>query len=398
MPTNFAKTKSLFNLPEQIIYLDGNSLGPLPKAASTYVKNMMEKKWGKLLISGWNKDGWMDQPKKVGNRIAKLVGAENDHIIVGDTLSIKIYQALDSALKLNKNKKIILTDSGNFPSDIYIADGLIKSLNLGHELRIVEPEQIADSLTDEIAVLLLTEVDYRTGRKHDMNTLTSRAHELGILTVWDLAHSAGAINVQLENCNVDFAAGCTYKYLNGGPGSPAFLYVSPRHINTIEPILKGWMGHASPFNFEEKFIAARGIDRMRIGTPPVIATVSLEAALDIFDKTNMPDIHQKSIELTEVFINEIEKKCPMLKLASPRDANLRGSHVSYHFENGYAVIQALIERGVIGDFRAPDIIRFGFTPLFIDKDDVLKAVKILDGIMKNSCWDKPEFKKKQFVT
>jgi len=351
-----------------------------------------------MVITGWNRAGWMEQPTRVGARIARLIGAEAGHVVMGDTLSIKVYQALASALELNPTRKIILSDSGNFPSDLYMAEGLIKSLNAGHELRVVAPEDIEANITDEIAVTLITEVDYRTGRMHDMKALTAKAHAHGVITVWDLAHTAGATPVDLSGAKADFAVGCTYKYLNGGPGAPAFIYVAPRHADVVRPALSGWLGHAAPFAFDQSYTAGSGIERMRVGTPPVLALAALETALDIWDMTTMADIRAASIDLTNLFIAEVEATCPMLSLASPRDSALRGSQVSFAFENGYAAMQALIARGVIGDFRAPDIMRFGFTPLYIDAADVKAAAAIIADVMTNKLWDKPEYHARARVT
>lgn len=396
--TDFAATKAMFDLPEGVIYLDGNSLGPLPSAAKDRVANMMTEEWGKMLITGWNKAGWMQKSTAVGNRIARLIGAEEDHVIMGDTLSIKVYQAVASALEMNPSRKVVLSDNGNFPSDLYIVQGLLKSLGAEYELRVVDPEAVAENITDDVAVLMLTEVDYRTGRKHDMKTLTAKAHEAGALTVWDLAHSAGALPVDLAGCKADFAVGCTYKYLNSGPGGPAFIYVAPRHAEVARPALSGWLGHEAPFAFELDYRPGRGIERMRVGTPPVIQLTSLEAAMDIWDQVDMQDLRAKSIELCDLFIAEVEAACPELELASPRDGNQRGSQVSFRFREGYAAMQALIERGVIGDFRAPDIMRFGFTPLYIDADDVRAAVAIVKDVMTNDLWDNDAYKQRAAVT
>ena len=398
MHLDFKYTKSLFSLPDNIIYLDGNSLGPPTKATAKSVETFIKQKWAKLLIRGWNSDEWINKPKHVGNRIARLIGAQKDSVIVGDTLSIKTFQALFSALNLQQKRKIILSDKSNFPSDLYIAKGLIKTLRSDCKLHLVETEEVLGTLTDDIAVLFLTEVDYRTGRKHDMKKLTRRAKELGIVTVWDLAHSTGVLPVKLKEWEVDFAVGCTYKYLNGGPGSPAFLYVAPKNIKTTDNIIKGWLGHSSPFSFNDEYFPAKGIERMQIGTPPVIAIKSLEASLDILDTIDVRCIREQSIKLTELFISETMKNCPMLELASPRDPEERGAHVAFHFEHGYAVIQCLIENGVIGDFRMPNLMRFGINPLFIDGNDVLTASKILTDIMENKKWDKAYFKSKSFVT
>lgn len=396
--TDFAATKAMFQLPDGMIYLDGNSLGPLPRKAADRVAAMITDEWGQMLITGWNKAGWMEQPSRVGDRIGELIGAEPGHVVMGDTLSIKVYQALAAALELRPDRRVILTDNGNFPSDIYMAQGLIASLARGHELLIVDPEDVADHITDKVAVTLLTEVDYRTGRKHDMQDLTARAHAAGALTIWDLAHSAGALPVDLAGCGADFAVGCTYKYINGGPGAPAFIYVAPRHSSTARPALAGWLGHEAPFAFDTTYRPGQGIERMRVGTPPVLALAALEAALDIWDMTTMQDVRAASIALGEQFIAGIEAACPMLTLASPRDAAQRGSQISFRFDNGYAAIQALIARGVVGDFRAPDVMRFGFTPLFIDAADVDRAVAIIGDVMTNRLWDQPDYHARARVT
>ncbi|WP_108859477.1 kynureninase [Ruegeria sp. Alg231-54] len=396
--TDFAATKAMFNLPQGVVYLDGNSLGPLPRAARDRVSDMMVQEWGQMLITGWNKAGWMAMPTGLGDRIGRLIGAEPGSIVTGDTLSIKVYQAVASALELCPDRKVVLSDSGNFPSDLYMVDGLLRSLGPEYELRVVAPEDVADNVTEDVAVLMLTEVDYRSGRIHDMKALTELAHAHGTVTVWDLAHSAGAIPVDLATCNADFAVGCTYKYLNGGPGAPAFIYVAPRLTEQVRPALSGWLGHESPFAFDLDYRAGNGIERMRVGTPPILQMVALSAAMDIWDMADMQDVRTKSIELTELFIKRVEAACPDLQLASPRNPAQRGSQVSFRFADGYAAMQALIAHGVIGDFRAPDIMRFGFTPLYIDEQDVENAVGILADIMQNRLWDAPEFKVRQSVT
>lgn len=397
--TDFAATKALFALPEGVIYLDGNSLGPLPKSAPARMEQVMRDEWGQMLITGWNKAGWMEQPRRIGDRIARLIGAEPGSVVMGDTLSIKVYQALASALDLAQpGRKVILSDSGNFPSDLYMAEGLIRSLDRGYELRVVAPEDVSANLTDEVAVMMITEVDYRTGRLHDMQALTAQAHDHGIITVWDLAHTAGATQVELAACKADFAVGCTYKYLNGGPGAPAFIYVAPRHADTARPALSGWLGHDAPFAFEQSYRPGPGIERMRVGTPPVLALAALESALDIWDMTDMATIRARSQTLTTLFIAEVERRCPQLTLATPRDPDQRGSQVSFRFAEGYAAMQALIARGVIGDFRAPDIMRFGFTPLYVDEEDVIAAAQIIEDVMTNELWDHPAYKTRAAVT
>ncbi|MGI9370195.1 MAG: kynureninase [Ruegeria sp.] len=396
--TDFAATKAMFDLPQNTLYLDGNSLGPLPTAAKSRLKSMLVDEWGELLITGWNKAGWMGMPTGLGDRIGKLIGAEPGSIVVGDTLSIKVYQAVASALELNPDRRVVLSDNGNFPSDLYMADGLLRSLGPDYELQVVDPENVADHISEDVAVLMLTEVDYRTGRMHDMKALTELAHANGVVTVWDLAHSAGAIPVDLTGCNADFAVGCTYKYLNGGPGAPAFIYVAPRLSDKVRPALSGWLGHEAPFAFDLDYRPGSGIERMRVGTPPVIQMAALESAMDVWDMADIADVRARSIDLTELFVKLVEASCPELTLASPRDPQKRGSQVSFLFAEGYAVMQALIARGVIGDFRAPDTMRFGFTPLYIDETDVTKAAEILSDIMRNATWDKPEYKVRQKVT
>lgn len=395
---DFSETKNCFSLPEGIIYLDGNSLGPLPKAALACATRTLNDEWGELLITGWNKAGWMAKPTDQGNRIAKLIGAPDGCVVLGDTLSIKVYQAVASALELRPDRKKILSDTGNFPTDLYMVDGLIKSLKQGHTLECVAPEDVFDALDESIAVLMLTQVDYRTGRLHDMAALTKKAHEMGIITVWDLAHSAGAIPVDVLGSDVDFAIGCTYKYLNGGPGAPAFIYVAPKHLDTIAPALSGWLGHESPFAFDLDYRPGGGIERMRVGTPPIIQIATLEAALDVWDSADIHEVRAKSIELSQLFIELVEASCPELTLASPRDPNQRGSQVSFSFEHGYAAMQAVIAQGLIGDFRAPDIMRFGFTPLYIDENDVRDAAKIIENTMKNRLWDNPVYQTRSKVT
>ncbi len=398
MTTDFAATKALFHLPQGVTYLDGNSLGPLPCAAAARVARTVTQEWGAMLITGWTKAGWMDQPSRVGDRIARLIGAEAGHVVMGDTLSIKVFQALAAGLDLNPSRRIILSDSGNFPSDLYMAQGLCQSLGQGYRLKVVAPDDVLDAIDETVAVTMTTEVDYRSGRKHDMAVITARAHEKDALTIWDLAHSAGALPVNLTACHADFAVGCTYKYLNSGPGGPAFIYVAPRHADKVKPALSGWLGHDAPFAFDPDYRPGAGIERMRVGTPPVLQLAALEAALDIWDRVDMADLRAASLRLTDQFIAGVEAACPTLTLATPRDHAMRGSQVSFRHPEGYAIMQALIARGVIGDFRAPDIIRFGFTPLFIDAADVAKAVSVLAEIMAKNLWDTPDYKTRKKVT
>ena len=396
--SDFLKTKSQFYIPEGIIYLDGNSLGPLTKKAQDRIQHTLNNEWGEMLITGWNKAGWMDQPNKVGDRIARLIGAAPKTVTVGDTLSIKVFQALASAINFQKNRKVLLTDASNFPSDIYAAQGLINMLKADHELKIVNTDNLVENINENVAAIFFTEVDYRTGRRYDAKKIIKTAKQNGALVILDLAHSAGAIDTNLTELDVDFAVGCTYKYLNGGPGSPAFIYVNPNLINSLEPCLSGWLGHENPFDFSLQYNPASGIDRMRVGTPPVIALAALEASLDIWETVDIKDVRETSIQLTDQFIKGVEQKCPMLQLITPRIPENRGSQVSFSFKHGYAVMQACIERGVIGDFRAPDVMRFGFTPLFVDSQDVERASEILAEIMSKDLWNDPKFQKRNKVT
>lgn len=396
--TDFHKSRARFRIPDGVIYLDGNSLGPLPIGVEERVARTLADEWGGQLIRGWNSAGWMVQPRKIGDRIARLVGAPEGSVVVGDTLSIKVYQALAAALAMRPDRRVILSDSGNFPTDLYMAEGLIETLGRGHVLKVVAPEEVEGAIGEDVAVLMLTQVDYRTGRLHDMAALTAKAHAAGVVTVWDLAHSAGALPVDLAGAGADFAVGCTYKYLNGGPGAPAFIYVAPIHAETARPALSGWMGHEAPFAFDPSYRPGAGVERMRVGTPPVIALAALDAALDVWDDVDMADVRRASVALCDLFIELVEAQCPTLELASPREGDRRGSQVSFRHPQGYAIMQALIDRGVIGDFRAPDVLRFGFTPLYIGEAEVRGAVAILKQVMDGGLWDRPEYHRKAIVT
>jgi kynureninase len=395
---NHVLRKEHFILPDGVIYLDGNSLGPMPKTVPERLDNMMQDEWAQMLIRGWNKAGWMAQPSNVGDAVGRLIGAPAGTVVMGDTLSVKVYQALAAALKMRPDRKVILSDTGNFPSDLYMAEGLIALLGQGYDLRTVAPEEVAGAITEDVAVVMLTEVDYRTGRKHDMAAITEQTHAAGAVSLWDLAHSAGALPVDLAACGCEFAVGCTYKYLNGGPGAPAFIYVREDLADSAEPALSGWLGHRRPFDFDLGYRPAGGIERMRVGTPPVLQMAALEEAMKVWDGIDMADVRAASIALQEQFIAEVEAMAPQLTLASPRDPSQRGSQVSFHFEEGYAAMQALIDRGVIGDFRAPDIMRFGFTPLYLDSGDISAAVAVISDVMQNNLWDNDAYKVRSLVT
>lgn len=394
----FVRTRDAFDLPEGIIYLDGNSLGPLPRAARDRLRHEIDDNWGRQLIRAWNSAGWMDLPGRVGDKIARLIGAAPGTVMVTDSTSVNLFKALTAALTLAGERRVILSDTGNFPTDLYIAEGVARTIGKGHRLRLVAPAEVESALDATVAVLMLTEVDYATGRRHDLARLTALAQAQGVLTIWDLAHSAGAFPVGLAAAGADFAIGCGYKYLNGGPGAPAFIYVAPRNLAAVDPALSGWMGHDAPFAFELGYRPSASIERLRTGTPPVLSLAALDAAMEVWAGIDMQAVRQRSIELSERFIAEVEASCPMLRLASPRDPGQRGSQVSFRFEEGYAAMQALIARGVIGDFRAPDIMRFGFTPLYLRPADVTAAARHVAEVMASEDWRRPEFQRRNKVT
>ncbi len=390
--------KDKFDLPAGVIYLDGNSLGPLPKGALARAETVITEQWGQQLIRAWNSAGWMDLPVKVGDRLAPLIGAPKGSVATGDTLSIKVYQALAAALKMRPERKVILSDSGNFPSDLYMAQGLIETIGGDLSLKTPAPEAVLDAIDETVAVVMLTHVDYRTGRLHDMHAITKAAHRAGAVMVWDLAHSAGAMALDLAGCGAEFAVGCTYKYLNGGPGAPAFIYARPDLIQAVEPALAGWMGHDAPFAMDPDYRPARDAERLRVGTPPIVQLSILDAALDVWEGVDMQALRAASMRLSDLFIAEVERRCPALILASPRDANQRGSQVSFAFEHGYAAVQALIDLGVIGDFRAPNIMRFGFTPLFLDDDDIRQAAALIERVTRDELWRDAKYQTRSRVT
>jgi len=391
-------TRALFDLPENLIYLDGNSLGPLPHAAKTRMAQAVQGEWGGMLIGGWNTAGWMDQPARLGDKIAALIGAPKDSVVVGETLSIRIFQCLAAALRLRPDRRVILSDTGNFPSDLYVAQGLIDTLGQGHELRCVAPGDIAEALDTDVAALMLTEVDYRTGRRHDMAALTRRAQQMGAVVIWDLAHSAGAVPVELTASGAEFAAGCTYKYLNGGPGAPAFLYARPDIAQQAHVALAGWLGHAAPFEFLPDYRPGAGTTRFRIGTPPVLQMAALEAALEVFERRDLRALHARACALADRLSEGFTRICPRLRRQTPQALSERGSQISFTHPDGYAMVQALIDQGVVGDFRAPDILRFGIAPLYNTPDDIENAIAAFARVIENDLWRDPAFAKRKAVT
>lgn len=392
--------RAAFSIPEGMIYLDGNSLGVLPVNVPQRVADVATKQWGETLIKSWNEHGWFHLPQKIGDRIARLIGAPAGSVIAGDTISVNLFKLLGAAAKLNPKRRVILSDNGNFPSDLYVAQGFRDLMDDGYVLKVVDPEQVIDAIDETVAFTMITEVDYRSARLHDMKAVTKRAHDKGALTIWDLAHSAGATPVQLAACDADFALGCTYKYLNGGPGAPAFLYVKPELQDKVQPPLAGWWGHAAPFAFDLDYRPHPGIIRNQCGTQPMLSMAALDAALDVWDDVDMTVLRTKSLALCKTFIDLVEHRLGAhgVKVAGPRDMNERGSHVSIHHSQGYAVMQALIAANVVGDFRAPDMMRFGFTPLYTSFAEVWDAVDILARILDRQEWNQPQFLAKKAVT
>ena len=395
-----ARFRDRFALPKGVIYLDGNSLGALPKSTPGRLAATIAEEWGEGLITSWNAAGWVAAPQRIGDKIARLIGAGDGEVIACDSTSINVFKLLTAALSLQLGRTTILSESGNFPTDVYMMQGL-ETLTGGRVgAKLVAPEAIDDAIDDDVAVLLLTQVHYKTGRMRDLAATTARAHVAGALVVWDLSHSAGAVPVDLTAANADFAVGCGYKYLNGGPGAPAWLYVARRHQNRVTPALSGWFGHAAPFDFVDEYRPAAGITRFLCGTPPVIGLTALECGVDLLLEADMAAVRAKSLALAERFAARMQPLCGRhgFTLVSPADPGQRGSQIAYAHPEGYAIMQALIARGVIGDFRAPDILRFGLTPLYLRFGDVDRAVAILAEIMDADAWDRPEYKVRAAVT
>lgn len=394
-PLAFARER--FRLPEDIIYLDGNSLGPLPAATPLAVKRTMEQQWGKDLIASWNKHGWIDWPTNVAAKLAPLMGAEPNELLIADSTSVCLFKLVSAAAGARPERRTILTQKANFPTDTYVAQGVADMLGL--ELKAVAADKVLKAINRDTAVVTLTHVDYRSAGIHDMRAINDAAHAADALTVWDLSHTAGALEVDLNAAGCDLAVGCGYKYLNGGPGAPAFIFVASRLQDALRPPLQGWMGHAEPFAFDEAYRPAEGMARFLTGTPSILALAALFVGLSTFDGIAMSDLQAKSRKLSQLFIDEVEARCGSeVTLASPRDAASRGSHVVFAHPNGYAVMQALIARRVIGDFRAPDLMRFGFAPLYNSFAEIVAAAQTLADILATREWDQPRFHQRAKVT
>jgi kynureninase len=394
-----ASLRDGFVLPEGLVYLDGNSLGALPRGAAGRLRDVVEREWGEGLVRSWNVHGWIDLPSRVAALLAPLVGAGADEVAVADSTSVNVFKLLAGALRLRPGRRVILSEEENFPTDLYVAQGLARLLG-DAELRLVPRETLGEALRDDVAVLMLTHVDFRTGALHDMAGLTRSAHEAGALVLWDLAHSAGALPVDLDGCDADLAVGCGYKYLNGGPGAPAFAFVARRLQDAFENPLAGWMGHADPFAFGTRYAPAPGVSRLLCGTPPILSLAALECGALTIARAGVDRLRRKSVALTELFIRLVEQECAGvgLTLASPREAARRGSQVSLRHPGGFGIVQALIARGVIGDFRTPDILRFGFAPAYVRFADAWDAVAALRAVMEGREWERPEHRARGRVT
>lgn len=395
-----AAFRSRFTLPDGVIYLDGNSLGVLPAATPARLAQVIREEWGSGLVRSWNSAGWIDQPQRLGDQLAPLIGAAPGTTRVCDSTSVNLFKLLAAALALQPGRRVIVSEADNFPTDLYIAEGLASLLGQQHELRLVATEDLEVALDEDVAVLMLSHVNYRTGRLHDMAAITAVAHAQGVLVLWDLAHSAGALPVDLTAARADFAVGCGYKYLNGGPGAPAFLYVASKHQSRLIAPLSGWFGHAQPFAFERGYRPAPGVDRLLVGTPPVLSMAALEVGIQLMAEADLHEVRRKSLLMSALFAARVERELGDfgLRLVSPREDAQRGSQVCFAHLDAWPLMQALIARGVIGDFRAPDILRFGFTPLYLRYVDVWDAVTVLAEILRSRSWDAPQFHQQHKVT
>ncbi len=397
-----SRYREQFYLPKNTIYFDGNSLGPVPTKTIENLNKTINDEWGRDLINSWNKADWINLPQRLGDKIAPLLGAKSGEVIVVDSTSVNLFKVLTSALRLNDKRKKIISESTNFPSDLYILEGVNAMSNNQYECLLIEDDDIdiEKYIDSSVAVVMLSHINYKTGRISDMKTITDYAHKKGALVVWDLSHSVGVIPMDLHNIGVDFAVGCTYKHLNGGPGAPGFLYVNSDLIEIVSQPLSGWLGHSDPFAFDRKYFPANTINKYICGTPSILSYKAVESGLDVFDGISMDQVREKSIQLSELFIELIQQECGDFgfELFSPTEANLRGSQISFKHENAYPIMQSLISRGVIGDYREPNILRFGISPLYMRFEDIWEAIMNLKTIMESREWDSDRFKKRNYVT
>jgi len=393
-----APMREKFCLEKGLIYLDGNSLGVLPKATASHISQVITQQWGEGLIRSWNTHQWMEKPTKLGDKVAQLIGSKKAQVLVCDTTSVNIFKLAAAAVKMRPGRSKLITEIGNFATDLYLLQGLAKLLGNQVEVIALPREQVLSAIDEDTALVLLTHVHFKTGAMWDMASVTQMTQKKGALVMWDLSHSVGAMPINLDEINVDLAVGCTYKYLNGGPGSPAFLYVAAQHQDLFEQPLTGWLGHAKPFDFEDDYQGAAGIQQAMCGTPPVLANAALEVALNLMLSVDMHLVRVKSQLMGNLFIQLIQQRCPQFEVESPTDDEQRGSHVSLAHTQGYAIMQALIARNIIGDFRAPKTLRFGFTPLYLRYVDLWDTVEALEDIMLQESWNQPEFLHRQAVT
>ncbi|MFL6845179.1 MAG: kynureninase [Allosphingosinicella sp.] len=385
-----------FSLPEGVIYLDGNSLGALPRAAVERQRSLVEEEWGSELIRSWNTRGWIDAPRRVGAKIARLIGARPSEVIVADSTSVNLFKLIVAAASLSPGRDRLVTESGNFQTDVYIASGAAELAGL--KLDVVERGAVEGAIGPDTNLLLLTHVHYKAGMRFDMAAMTARAKAAGALTLWDLSHSAGAVPLDLNRDGAELAVGCGYKYLNGGPGAPAFLYVAEALQERLLSPLRGWMGHSDPFAFSGDYRPAPGIDRFLAGTPPMLSLAALESGVESFEGVDMDALWSKSIALFDLFAELVEAQCPDLACISPREPEARGSHISFRHPHAFEICQALIADGVIGDFRAPDVVRFGLTPLYLGFEDVWEAVRRIREVLDSGRWRDPKFAVRGKVT
>lgn len=388
--------RARFVLPEGVIYLDGNSLGALPKATPKRVQELVEQEWGVGLIRSWNSAGWFEAAGRVGAKIAPLIGASPSEVIACDSTSVNLFKLIAAALQMRPGRKVVLSEPGNFPTDLYMIAGL-EAQGLA-ERRLAERERLVEVLDGDVALLMLTHVHYKTGAMHDLAALTRAAHEAGALVLWDLSHSTGALPVDLNGAGADFAVGCGYKYLCGGPGAPAFAFVAERHQASLQQPLTGWFGHTAPFAFSDDYVSAPGIDRLQCGTPPVLGLAALEVGVDLIAEIGVAQLYAKSQALSEFFLESLMAHGVMLELVSPARAGDRGSQLSFRYPEAYAICQALIARGVIGDFRAPDVLRLGFAPAYLSFAEIAAAARHLAEVLASGEWQRPEFNSRAAVT
>ncbi|AIT25852.1 kynureninase [Bordetella holmesii] len=396
-----APLKALFELPAGVLYFDGNSLGVKPRAADSRAAAVVAQQWGQDLIRSWNTAGWFDLPVRLGVKLAPLLGVQGQEVVVTDSTSLNLFKVLAAALRIQQGRKVIVSERDNFPTDLYMIESMMDFLDRGYELRLIDEQlSLEDALDDDVAVVVLSHVNYRSGAMYDMAAVSELTHAHGGLVIWDLAHAAGAVPLALAADGADFAVGCTYKYLNGGPGSPAFLWVAPRHHNTFWQPLSGWWSHKRPFAMADRYEPAEGVRRYLCGTQPITSLALVECGLDIAAQADMTDVRRKSLALSDLFIALVSQRCAdhPLTLITPRSQARRGSHVSFRHPQGFAVMQALIACGVIGDYREPEVLRFGLTPLYVGYADVWDAVEILRDVLDTRAWDQPQFRQRAAVT